>query len=242
MNAGRVALFDVDGTLVRGLLIVDFPGYLARTGCFDPGKESEIRSLAQLHRRGAVSYRYISTRIPRLYAAGIEGQAQSRVRELGRTFIREAKGRLFPYTKGLVSLMARSGFLTVAISGSPIEVVSPLKPLGFAKIFGTEMEVRRGVYTGRVQRNLILSEEKKKVVGTIATKYPVDFENSFAFGDTEQDLPLLSEVGNPVSLNPNSALQVIATAKGWPIPRSVLREVKALLPGRRDHRERERGT
>jgi len=231
MSPRRTALFDVDGTLIRGLLIVDFPGYLVRKGCFNPEKESEIRSLAQLYRRGAVSYRYISTRIPRLYAAGIEGQAQTRVRELGRSFIREAKGRIFPYTKGLVSLMARSGFLTVAISGSPIEVISPLKSLGFAKIFGTEMEVQRGTYTGKVQRNLILSEEKKKVVGTLSTRYHVDFENSFAFGDTEQDLPLLDTVGNPVPLNPNSALRKTATAKGWTIPQSVLREVKALLPG-----------
>ena len=232
MSARRVALFDVDGTLVRGLLIVDFPGYLVRKGCFDPEKESEIRCLAQLYRRGSVSYRYISTRIPRLYAAGIEGQAQSRVRELGRAFIRETKGRIFPYTKGLVSLMARSGFLTVAISGSPLEVISPLKPLGFDKIFGTEMEVRRGVYTGRVQRNLILSGEKRKVVDTLSTRYRVDFEHSFAFGDTEQDLPLLGAVGNPVPLNPNSALLTIATARGWQNPRSVLQEVKALMPDR----------
>jgi len=229
MGARRVALFDVDGTLVRGLLIVDFPGYLVRKGCFDPKKESEIRSLAQLYGSGAISYRYISARIPRLYAAGIKGQAQSLVREFGRSFIREAKGRLFPYTKGLVSLMTRSGFLTVAISGSPIEVVSPLKPLGLAKIFGTEMEVRHRVYTGRVQRNLILSEEKRRVVGTLSTESRVDFEHSFAFGDTEQDLPLLGAVGNPVPLNPNSALQAIATAKGWPTPRNVLQEVSALL-------------
>lgn len=227
----RAALFDVDGTLVRGLLIVDFPGYLALKDCFDRGMESRIRSLAKLYRRGMVSYRYISTRIPRLYAAGIKGQAPSRVRELARAFFQERRGHFFPYTKDLVALMARRGFFNVAVSGSPIEVLFPLKPIGFAKIFGTEMVIRRGTYAGKVARNLILAEEKKKVVEALTREYHVDYEHSFAFGDTEQDLPLLNAVGNPVPLNPNSALRAVAERKGWPIARRVLTDVEARVPG-----------
>lgn len=229
MPTRKAAFFDIDGTLIRGLLIVDFPRYLVGKDCFDGKFERQIRTLAQLYRKGLVTYRHISTRIPKLYAMGIEGQAQSKVRVLANDFILESRHRLLPYAEGLVSLMTHGGFFTVAVSGSPIEVISPLKPLGFAKVLGTSMEVRRGAYTGKVVRNLILAEEKKRVVGALIKQYHLDAENSFAFGDTEQDLPLLSAVGNPIPLNPSPALRAFATGRGWLIPSAVLKEVKARI-------------
>lgn len=194
---------------------------------FDRGREHEIHALARLYRKGTVTYRYISTRIPRLYATGIKGQARSRVRALASDFIRESKHRLFPYSERLVSLMEHRGYFTVAVSGSPIEVVSPLRSLGFARILGSSMEVRRGAYTGRVEQNLIIAEAKKRAIDSLARQHHLDLENSFAFGDTEQDLPLLRAVGNPVPVNPNPALRTLAARNGWRIPRQVLREVAA---------------
>ncbi len=229
MLTRKAAFFDIDGTLVRGLLIVDFPRYLVGKGSFDRRLEREIHTLAELYRRGSVTYRFISTRIPRLYALGIKGQARSYVRRLADAFIRGSRNQLLPYSEGLVSLMKRNGFFTVAVSGSPIEVISSLKPLGFAKVLGTSMEVRRGTYTGKVVRNLILAEEKKRVIGALTRQYHLDVKNSFAFGDTEQDLPLLRAVGNPIPLNPNPVLRATAASRGWLIPRHVLNEVKALI-------------
>jgi phosphoserine phosphatase len=125
--------------------------------------------------------------------------------------------------------MVRRGFLTVAVSGSPIEVIAPLKELGFQKVFGTEMEVRRGRYTGKVVRNLILAEEKQKLVASLVTRYRVDASLSWAFGDTEQDLPMWRTVGNPVVLNPRRHLRAYAVRRGWMVPSQVVKEVRARL-------------
>ena len=229
VSVSKVALFDIDGTLVKGLLIVDFPGYLVKQGCFDRASESQISRLARNYKQGFVSYRYISTRIPKLYATGIKGQSQSKILRLARTFIRTSKGRVLPYSKRLVSLLAQHGFLTAAISGSPVEVLLPLKPWGFRRIFGTQMEVKSGIYTGRVRRNLIVAEEKERVVEALTSGRHIDTQGSYAFGDTEQDVPLLNAVGNPIPLNPNRRLRSYATRKGWSISKDVLKELEKRL-------------
>lgn len=229
MTSRRAALFDVDGTLVKGLSIVDFPRFLVGDGLFDRDSERAIRRLARLYAEGAATYRYISTRIPKLYARGIQGRRRSAVLDSARAFVAANQGRLFPYSARLVSFMAENGFLTVAVSGSPIEVIRPLMSLGFQQVFGSEMEVRNGTYTGKLRRNLILAEEKRKVVDSLIAEHHLDTENSFAFGDTEQDLPLLDSVGHPVPLNPTAGLRRQAARKGWPVPRRVLEELKPLV-------------
>ena len=226
----RAAFFDIDGTLMRGLLIVDLPTYLARRGLFNERLSQKILELAESYRRGQVSYRHISTRIPYLYAQGIRGQSRSEVCGHADRFIHRPPRRLFSYSRRLVGLMAERGFLTVAVSGSPIEVVSPLRELGFREVFGTEMETRGGRYTGRVVRNLILAEEKKKLVASLIARHHVDISRSWAFGDTEQDLPMWRTVGNPVVLNPSPRLRAYAIRNGWLVPRQVLKEVRVRLP------------
>lgn len=225
----RVALFDVDGTLVKGLLIVDFPRFLVGNGLFDRDSERAIRGLARLYKQGKATYRHISMRIPKLYAMGIRGRRRSEILDSAKTFVAANRGRLFPYSARLVSLMAENGFLNIAVSGSPIEVVRPLVALGFRRVFGSEMEVRNGTYTGKLRRNLILAEEKQKVVNALIANYHIDAENSFAFGDTEQDLPLLSSVGHPIPLNPTASLRILAARRGWSVPRRVLEELEPLI-------------
>ena len=42
---------------------------------------------------------------------------------------------------------------------------------------------------------------------------------SYAYSDSESDLPMLTAVGHPVAVNPDSALERIARDNGWRIVR-----------------------
>ena len=46
-----------------------------------------------------------------------------------------------------------------------------------------------------------------------------DFERSFFYSDSTNDLALLEHVSDPVATNPSPALQRIAQQRGWPILR-----------------------
>lgn len=218
----------MDGTLIKGYMILAFPDFLAKKGFFDRKANDRIQNLCRLYSSGKIRYRVLSVKIPGLFAAGIEGQTQSEIEGLAMEFTRIYSKNIFPYSRKLVSLMNNHGFFTVAVSGSPIEVLKTLE-MGFRETQGTEMEVVNGIYTGKVRRNLIISEGKEKVIASIIDRHAFDLGHSFAFGDTEQDLVMLRRVGNPLVLNPNSSLREEALEKGWRIPHDVIGEVKERL-------------
>jgi len=229
MSTGRkAAFFDIDGTLIKGLIICVFPDYLAGKGFFDKKMNDRIQELLRLYKKGKVSYRYIAMRIPNLYAAGVKGRRRAEIRKLASAFMRGYRKNIFHYSKRLVSLMNDAGFLTIAISGSPVEAIHALE-MGFREVYGSEMQVGDGIYTGKVGRNLIIAEEKRKLLGSIIRKHRIDLKDSFAFGDTEQDLPMLSRVGNPLPLNPAPLLRNAAKERGWRITSDVLKDVRKLL-------------
>jgi len=201
----KAAFFDVDGTLLKGAIICDFAGYLTRKGFFDKKVNDNIKVQEILYGVGFINYRKVAERIPELYAAGIKGQKQSEIIELASEFMKEYRKNIPQSSKDLVSLMNKKGLLTVGISGSPIETVSFLKDyLGFKEVHGSEMEVVNGVYTGRVKKNLGVQEEKYELLNSLIERYKINSKDSFAFGDTEQDLRMLSKVGNPYLLNPST--------------------------------------
>jgi phosphoserine phosphatase len=43
------------------------------------------------------------------------------------------------------------------------------------------------------------------------------FERSWFYSDSQNDLPLLSRVSNPVAVDPDPTLRAHAEAAGWPI-------------------------
>ena len=107
----------------------------------------------------------------------------------------------------------------VVISGSPREVVEPLTNyLGVEArfTFTTEFLQVEGCYFGGVERNLALDEEKALVLQEIISG-GVDQSSSFAFGDSEHDLPLLECVDHSFVLGSNNKLHEVASQRGYSI-------------------------
>ena len=84
---------------------------------------------------------------------------------------------------------------------------------------GTRSEVRHGVYTGQPDGPLTYREGKADAVRALAAREGIDLGESFAYSDSESDLPLLRLVGHPAVVNPDRELERIARAEGWRIIR-----------------------
>ncbi|MEM4728469.1 MAG: HAD-IB family hydrolase [Thermoplasmata archaeon] len=218
-RAGRAAaFFDLDGTLIRGHMILDFPDHLLSAGLFDPEIHRKIREMREDHRTGKLLYRKVAEALPSLYAEGLRGRRVSDVKLVAESFVAERMKEVYDYSMPLVALMADSGRPGVALSGSPVETVLPMaRRLGMEAAFGTELEVGGGRYTGRVLRNMILGETKRPVYEQIVELDGIDEANSFGFGDTEEDISFLERVGWPVALNPAPGLRATALRNGWTI-------------------------
>jgi HAD superfamily hydrolase (TIGR01490 family) len=210
------AFFDLDGTLLKGFIIQAFPQYLANNGYIEPIYSRKIDKIASDYSSGRTTYREAAEIVPKIYASALKGKNLDDVKIFSKRFMKTyLPEHVFPYTKQLIQKIGNLVDYKIAISGSPNDVIQEFKPLGFDGIYGSIFENQDDIFTGNVVANLILGEEKYKLTINICNEWNIDLSQSLAFGDTDQDVPLLSSVDLPIAINPNKKLLEICEMKGW---------------------------
>jgi HAD superfamily hydrolase (TIGR01490 family) len=86
---------------------------------------------------------------------------------------------------------------------------------------GMRSEIRDGVYTGKPAGPFTYREGKAEAIRQIAAEQGIDLSASYAYSDSESDLPMMRAVGHPVAVNPDAALERVARDEGWRIMRFV---------------------
>lgn len=83
----------------------------------------------------------------------------------------------------------------------------------------TRLEVVDNVYTGNIFGEIMYGEQKLFAVKKYIEGKDYSLDKSWAYGDHDSDIFLLSEVGHPCAVNPSRKLEVVANKKKWPILR-----------------------
>ncbi len=96
-------------------------------------------------------------------------------------------------------------------------------------------EVRDGIYTGRPTGLFIYGDGKAQAIVELAEREGIDLASSYAYSDSESDLPMLRLVGRPVAVNPDQELARIARDEGWEVLR--FDRLGAKIEGRAGGRE-----
>jgi HAD superfamily hydrolase (TIGR01490 family) len=91
--------------------------------------------------------------------------------------------------------------------------------LGFDGALGARSEVVDGRYTGRADGPFTYREGKAEAMRALASDNGIDLAASYAYSDSESDLPMLRAVGHPVVVNPDAELRRVAREEGWEIMR-----------------------
>ena len=76
-----------------------------------------------------------------------------------------------------------------------------------------------GTYTGREGGPFNYREGKAQALRELAAREGIDLAASYAYSDSESDLPMLRLVGHPVAVNPDKELSRVAREEGWEIMR-----------------------
>ena len=84
---------------------------------------------------------------------------------------------------------------------------------------GSVAEVVDGIYTGREGGPFNYREGKAIVMREVAERDQIDLAASYAYSDSESDLPMLRAVGHPVAVNPDAPLARVAREEGWDVMR-----------------------
>ena len=204
----EVAVFDVDGTLVQGGTERLFFYHLVRTKRLKP--RQALRFVLHLAADPRSRFRNKS------YLAGM---GVEETRRLGRRCFQELlRPRLRPGGVACVRSHQSAGRKIILLTGSLSFLVLPLKEyLGADWLIATELSRRDRVFTGEIAGLHPRGENKRVLLEELARRHGLDLSRSFAYGDHEEDIPLLSCIGRPVAVNPTRTLRRLAQQRRWPI-------------------------
>lgn len=214
---GVVAVFDLDGAVAQATVVESYLWMRLA----DAGRVGRVRELAGLaaalpgyaraerrdrgHLMRAVYARYAGVdpaELERLVAQVAGDILLRRVRPAGIRRVREHRA---------------AGHRTVLLTGAVEALTAPLAAL-FDDVVAARLEVGSdGLLTGRLASSPLVGDARAAFVEHHARVVGADLAVSWAYADSQSDLPLLRAVGNPVAVNPDVALHQVARGAGWPI-------------------------
>ncbi len=111
----------------------------------------------------------------------------------------------------------RRVYIVTAASHELAEMLAHV--LSFDGGIGAQSEIEDGRYTGRPHGVFTYREGKAEAIRGLAEQEGIPLEHSFAYSDSESDLPMLRVVGHPVAVNPDAELARVAREEGWEVMR-----------------------
>ena len=118
----------------------------------------------------------------------------------------------------LIAEYSRKGDHTVIITATNSFVTAPIaQAFGVDDLIATEPEIIDGRYTGKVAGIPCFQHGKIEKLHAWLDTSGINFDGSWFYSDSHNDLPLLEEVAHPVAVDPDDQLRAIATERGWPI-------------------------
>jgi HAD superfamily hydrolase (TIGR01490 family) len=155
----------------------------------------------------------------RIFAA-LAGVRVTDLRRLAPRVLAGILPRLYPEMLALAHAhqdAGRRAYIVTAASQELAELLAHV--LAFDGAIGSRSEIADGVYTGRPDGPFTYREGKAVAMRELAAAEGIDLAASYAYSDSESDLPMLRAVGHPVAVNPDRELEAVARGEGWEVMR-----------------------
>lgn len=213
----ELALFDLDETLIAGDSDFEWGQFLIDAGVLDRAVyEARNQEFYAQYRAGTLDVaeyldfavrplsRFSSVQLNAWHAEFLESRILPLVRPGARPLLARYEGA----TRAIVT--ATNEFVTRPIAAA----------LGVPHLLATDLEEADGRFTGRSRGTPCFQHGKvTRLHEWLATRGErlEDYDRTWFFSDSMNDLPLLSIVTNPVTVHPDPRLRAHAIQAGWPI-------------------------
>ncbi|HWW91387.1 MAG TPA: HAD-IB family hydrolase [Solirubrobacteraceae bacterium] len=213
------AFFDLDKTLIAGSSGVYFARAAYETGMISRRRLArDVYENLRFRLRGSTDERADDVR--QRVGAMIAGV---RVRDLERLSPRVLAGvlpRLYPEMLARAYAHQDAGVPVYILTAASQEMADLLAHvLAFDGGLGSRSEIVDGRYTGRPAGPFNYREGKVLSMREVADRECIDLDASYAYSDSESDVPMLRAVRHAVVVNPDPHLSRIAAAEGWEVVR-----------------------
>ena len=210
----RLALFDLDNTLLGGDSDHAWGDYLCERGILDP--------LAYKRRNDAFYEDYLNGRLDlQAYLAFsmeiLAATEPSQLDQWHQAFMRDCiEPIILPKALALLQKHRDAGDKILIITATNRFVTAPIaRRLGVSTLLATECEMHEGRYTGRSTDIPCFREGKVTRLQRWMLENGHDLEDSWFYSDSMNDLPLLEQVAHPVAVDPDPKLRAEAERRGW---------------------------
>ena len=211
-----VAFFDVDGTLLKSTIV---HYYIWMRTAKMPRLLRLIWLIGFLPK---IVYYLILDRISRthfneVFYRNYRGMDATEVKalsaEMFETYLRP---KIFSEVVSQIQEHKQQGMAIVLVTGSLDFIVQPIADyLDIDAVLAPQLREENGQFTGELTTIPLIGERKAEVMKVFAKQHEISLKDSYAYGDSQSDLPMLECVGNPVVVNPGKALRQKALDSGW---------------------------
>ncbi|MCE9661341.1 MAG: HAD-IB family hydrolase [Burkholderiales bacterium] len=221
MAPGKLALFDLDGTLLDGDTDELWCAFLIEEGVLErAGFEARNRSVVERYRAGAIT----PAEFCAFYASTLQGRSRGDWAALRDRFVASrVLPRIGEAARALLAAHRDAGervLLTTATNRFLTETIAAA--LGFApdELIATELEEADGIFTGANAGVLNMRDGK---VARLAAWLEANglattaIAEATFYSDSANDLPLLHAVARAVAVDPDAVLRAEAEARGWSV-------------------------
>ncbi len=217
--ARAAAFFDLDKTLIEGSSAIDFARASYKRGLLSRRELAKgVWENLKFRLDGSTDASTDALRATVLDA--IAGVRVVDLMRLGPDVLATLLPRLYPEMLREAWEHQDAGRPIYIVTAALQEMAESLASvLGFDGGIGTRSEIKDGVYTGRPDGPLTYREGKAVAMQQVADEEGIDLAESYAYSDSESDLPMLRAVGHPVVVNPDAELARIAREEGWRVIR-----------------------
>lgn len=216
----RLALFDLDHTLLPLDSDYQWADFLARTGRAGDPAEAQARNEELMERYNAGQ---LTAEQSAEFMLGLLARtSQPELAQWHEDFMAEViRPAIRDNAIELVQEHMTRGDLCAIVTATNDFVTAPIaRAFGIPHLIATIAETRLGRYTGRIQG--VPSFQAGKIVrvdewlaGMGLTRDA--FQETWFYSDSPNDLPLLEVVSHPIATNPSPTLRKIALQRGWKV-------------------------
>jgi HAD superfamily hydrolase (TIGR01490 family) len=212
----RLALFDLDNTLLGGDSDHAWGDYLCKRGIVDA-------SVYQA-RNDAFYADYLAGQLDvkayQDFCQELLGRSEmAQLAEWHREFMSDCiEPMILAKGEALLAEHHKAGDRVVIITATNRFITAPIAArLGVETLLATECEMIDGRYTGRTTDVPCFKEGKVIRLNRWLAETGLSLAGSSFYSDSINDLPLLEQVASPCAVDPDPTLRAEAEKRGWPI-------------------------
>lgn len=218
----KVAIFDFDGTLYANETFQLLMQHLKHHPKYSQEYKSFYRQILPLYigyKAKIVPEKTMKERSMQLYINALGSLDKSSQKEyfselkdaMRNDFNEDVVQRISKHKQEGTHIMLVSGAYTPLLHAVTNE-------LPFNDIIGTEIPyIADGQFDKQKKVYHIQGKRKNEMIMKALAGKDIDWANSFAYGDSYSDLPVLELVGNPIAVKPEKRLHNLAKERHWEV-------------------------